>query len=61
MNMLSKEKMMEEAIKNAFKEDLGDGDHSSLACVPENDISKAKLLIKEGKLYLMLVRYHNKT
>ena len=47
MNMLSKEKMMEEAIKNAFKEDLGDGDHSSLACVPENDISKAKLLIKE--------------
>ena len=45
--MLSKEKMMEEAIKNAFKEDLGDGDHSSLACVPENDISKAKLLIKE--------------
>ena len=47
MNMLSKEKMMEEAIKNAFKEDLGDGDHSSLACVPENDISKAILLIKE--------------
>ena len=47
MNMLSKEKMMEEAIKSAFKEDLGDGDHSSLACVPENDFSKAKLLIKE--------------
>ena len=45
--MLSKEKMMEKAINNAFKEDLGDGDHSSLACVPENDISKAKLLIKE--------------
>ena len=47
MNMLSKEKMIEEAIKNAFKEDVGDGDHSSLACVPENDFSKAKLLIKE--------------
>tara|TARA_Y100000589_G_scaffold206545_2_gene194744 strand:+ start:1379 stop:2233 length:855 start_codon:yes stop_codon:yes gene_type:complete len=47
MNILSKEKMIEEAIKNAFKEDLGDGDHSSLACVPENDFSKAKLLIKE--------------
>ncbi len=47
MNLLSKEKMIEEAIKNAFKEDLGDGDHSSLACVPENDFSKAKLLIKE--------------
>ena len=48
MNMLSKEKMMEEAIKNAFKEDLGDGDHSSLACVPNHAKNKAKLIVKQN-------------
>lgn len=40
--------MLEEIIKNAFKEDIGDGDHSTLACVPENAHGKAKLLIKDS-------------
>jgi nicotinate-nucleotide pyrophosphorylase (carboxylating) len=40
--------MYEELIKAAFKEDIGDGDHSSLACVPENAIGKAKLLVKDN-------------
>ena len=35
------------AISDSFKEDLGDGDHSSLACVPKNAIGKAKLLVKD--------------
>ncbi len=35
-------------IKNAIKEDIGDGDHTSLACIPKNNIGKAKLLIKEN-------------
>lgn len=35
-------------IENAFKEDLGDGDHSSVACIPENAIGKAQLLVKEA-------------
>ena len=39
--------MYEELIKLAFQEDLGDGDHSSLACVPENAQAKATLIIKE--------------
>ncbi len=34
-------------ILNALKEDVGSGDHSSLACVPENAIGNAKLLVKE--------------
>lgn len=34
-------------IKNALHEDIGDGDHSSLACVPENAQGKAKLLVKD--------------
>lgn len=39
--------MLEEIIDNALKEDIGDGDHSTLACVPENIIGEAKLLVKE--------------
>nr|WP_302180071.1 carboxylating nicotinate-nucleotide diphosphorylase [Chryseosolibacter indicus] len=31
-----------------MKEDVGDGDHSSLAAIPENAVGKAKLLIKEN-------------
>ena len=38
--------MIDEIIKNALAEDIGDGDHSSLACVPKNGIGTAKLIIK---------------
>jgi len=34
-------------IQNAIREDIGDGDHSSLACIPGNAIGKAKLLVKD--------------
>jgi nicotinate-nucleotide pyrophosphorylase (carboxylating) len=34
-------------IKNAIAEDLGDGDHTSLSTIPANAQGKAKLLIKE--------------
>jgi nicotinate-nucleotide pyrophosphorylase (carboxylating) len=34
-------------IKNAIREDVGDGDHSSLACIPTNATGKAKLLVKD--------------
>ena len=34
-------------IKNAIQEDIGDGDHSSKACIPEDAKGKAKLIIKE--------------
>ncbi|WP_298486554.1 carboxylating nicotinate-nucleotide diphosphorylase [uncultured Maribacter sp.] len=34
-------------IKNAIREDVGDGDHSSLACIPETATGKAKLLVKD--------------
>ncbi len=35
-------------IKNAIREDVGDGDHSSLACIPETATGKAKLLVKDN-------------
>ncbi|MEO2051084.1 MAG: carboxylating nicotinate-nucleotide diphosphorylase [Allomuricauda sp.] len=34
-------------IANAIREDVGDGDHSSLACIPVNAKGKAKLLVKD--------------
>ena len=39
--------MINEIIDNALREDLGDGDHSSLACVPENAEGKATLYVKD--------------
>ena len=35
-------------IANAVREDVGDGDYSSLACIPSDAIGKAKLLIKDN-------------
>ncbi|GAA4271902.1 carboxylating nicotinate-nucleotide diphosphorylase [Aquimarina gracilis] len=34
-------------IANAIREDVGDGDHSSLACIPKTVTGKAKLLVKD--------------
>ncbi len=34
-------------IANAIREDVGDGDHSSLACIPENAKGKAKIMVKD--------------
>lgn len=34
-------------IANAIREDIGDGDHSSLACIPASAQGKAKLLVKD--------------
>tara|TARA_R110002073_G_scaffold72537_1_gene177474 strand:+ start:468885 stop:469742 length:858 start_codon:yes stop_codon:yes gene_type:complete len=48
--MISKaqfEKELELIIENAIREDVGDGDHSSLACIPKNATGKAKLLVKD--------------
>ncbi len=39
--------MIDEIIKNALREDIGDGDHSTLSCVPENGEGIAKLLVKD--------------
>lgn len=34
-------------IANAIREDVGDGDHSSLACIPADATGKAQLLVKD--------------
>ncbi|WP_369993848.1 carboxylating nicotinate-nucleotide diphosphorylase [Winogradskyella sp.] len=48
--MISQEqfnKEIELIIANAIREDVGDGDHSSLACIPATATGKAKLLVKD--------------
>ncbi len=39
--------LLNQFIKNALKEDLGDGDHTSLSTIPASATGKAKLLVKE--------------
>jgi len=43
-------KILRDFILRSLSEDLGDGDHSSLACIPKDATGKAKLLIKEKGL-----------
>ncbi|MCR9262769.1 MAG: carboxylating nicotinate-nucleotide diphosphorylase [Flavobacteriaceae bacterium] len=48
--MISEEQFQKELsliIANAIREDVGDGDHSSLACIPATATGKAKLLVKD--------------
>jgi nicotinate-nucleotide pyrophosphorylase (carboxylating) len=48
--MISKtqfENELQLSIQNAIREDVGDGDYSSLACIPATAVGKAKLLVKE--------------
>ncbi|WP_431471673.1 carboxylating nicotinate-nucleotide diphosphorylase [Nonlabens sp. SCSIO 43208] len=35
-------------ITNALREDVGDGDHSSLSCIPSTATGKARLLVKDN-------------
>ena len=42
------EKEIELIITNAIREDIGDGDHSSLACIPAEAKGKAQLLVKDN-------------
>ena len=48
--MISEEEFQKEIeiiIANAIREDIGSGDHTSLACIPEDSQGKAKLLVKD--------------
>ena len=48
--MISKEQFQKEIdriILNSIREDVGDGDHSSLACIPSDARGRAKLLVKD--------------
>ena len=42
------DKLIDDLIKLAFAEDIGDGDHTTLCCIPADEVGKSKLLIKEA-------------
>lgn len=45
--MYSVDELNDRLIDLAFSEDIGDGDHTTLCCIPEDAAGKSKLLIKE--------------
>ena len=47
VNNLDKQ-LIDQFIINALKEDVGDGDHTSLATIPAGTTGKAKLLVKDN-------------
>jgi len=46
--MLSVDELNDKLIDLAFAEDIGDGDHTTLCCIPEHAIGKSQLIIKEN-------------
>ena len=45
--MLSVEELVDRLIDLSFAEDIGDGDHTTLCCIPEDAMGRSQLLIKE--------------
>ena len=45
--MLSVNELEDKLLELAFAEDIGDGDHTTLCCIPEDAMGKSKLLVKE--------------
>ena len=49
--MLSVEELNDRLIDLAFSEDIGDGDNTTLCCIPEEAMGESKLLIKEAGIF----------
>lgn len=47
MSLTTENRILREFIIRSLDEDVGNGDHSSLSCIPHETSGKAKLLIKE--------------
>ena len=45
---MDEKKLIDSLVELAFAEDIGDGDHTTLCCIPETEVGSSKLLIKEG-------------
>ncbi len=49
--MLTIEELNDRLIDLAFSEDIGDGDHTTLCCIPDDAIGESKLLIKQEGIF----------
>lgn len=46
--MYTVDELNDRLIDLAFSEDIGDGDHTTLCCIPDNEMGKSQLIIKEN-------------
>ncbi|MCK9180474.1 MAG: carboxylating nicotinate-nucleotide diphosphorylase [Bacteroides sp.] len=44
---MKEKELIDKLIDLAFAEDIGDGDHTTLSCIPDTAVGKSELLIKE--------------
>ena len=49
--MLSVNQLNDKLIELAFSEDIGDGDHTTLCCIPATAMGESKLLIKDEGIF----------
>lgn len=49
--MLTVDQLNDQLIELAFAEDIGDGDHTTLCCIPDEAMGESKLLIKEAGIF----------
>lgn len=45
--MKTKDELIDDLLNLAFAEDIGDGDHTTLCCIPDDEYGKQHLLVKE--------------
>lgn len=45
--MKSYDELIDELLELSFAEDIGDGDHTTLCCIPADEMGKSQLIIKE--------------
>ena len=45
--MKTPDQLIDDLIALAFAEDIGDGDHTTLCCIPADEMGRSKLLVKE--------------
>lgn len=45
--MKTREELIDELLDLSFAEDIGDGDHTTLCCIPADEMGKSRLIIKE--------------
>ena len=44
---MDEKSLIDSLIELAFAEDIGDGDHTTLCCIPKTEVGSSKLIIKE--------------
>ena len=45
--MKSYDELIDDLLELSFAEDIGDGDHTTLCCIPSEEIGKSQLIVKE--------------